>query len=76
MQALEASLQRLRTDHVDILRLYAWDALTPPEEVMRALHDQVRLGKVLDLGNSRTPAWGVAQTQTLAAGRGCRPSLA
>ena len=70
VQALEASLQRLRTDHVDILWLHAWDDLTPPEEVMRALDDQVRLGKVLYLGISDTPAWVVAQMQTLAAVRG------
>ena len=70
VQALEASLQRLRTDHVDILWLHAWDYLTPPEEVMRALDDQVRLGKVLYLGISDTPAWVVAQMQTLAADRG------
>jgi aryl-alcohol dehydrogenase-like predicted oxidoreductase len=70
VQALEASLRRLRTDHVDVLWLHAWDYLTPPEEVMRALDDQVRLGKVLYLGVSDTPAWVVAQLQTLAASRG------
>ena len=70
VQALEASLRRLRTDHVDVLWLHAWDYLTPPEEVMRALDDQVRLGKVLYLGISDTPAWVVAQLQTLAAARG------
>jgi aryl-alcohol dehydrogenase-like predicted oxidoreductase len=68
--ALEASLRRLRTDYVDILWLHAWDYLTPPEEVMRALDDQVRLGKVLYLGVSDTPAWVVAEMQTLAAERG------
>jgi aryl-alcohol dehydrogenase-like predicted oxidoreductase len=70
VQALEASLRRLRTDYVDVLWLHAWDYLTPPEEVMRALDDQVRLGKVLYLGISDTPAWVVAQLQTLAAHRG------
>jgi aryl-alcohol dehydrogenase-like predicted oxidoreductase len=62
--------RRLRTDYVDILWLHAWDYLTPPEEVMRALDDQVRLGKILYLGISDTPAWVVAQMQTLAADRG------
>ncbi len=71
VQALEASLRRLRTGYVDILWLHTWDYLTPPEEVMRALDDQVRLGKVLYLGVSDTPAWVVAQMQTLAAARGC-----
>jgi len=70
VQALEASLRRLRTDYVDVLWLHAWDYLTPPEEVIRALDDQVRLGKVLYLGISDTPAWVVAQLQTLAADRG------
>jgi len=70
VQALEASLRRLRTDYVDVLWLHAWDYLTPPEEVMRALDDQVRLGKVLYLGISDTPAWVVAQLQTLASERG------
>jgi aryl-alcohol dehydrogenase-like predicted oxidoreductase len=70
VQALEASLRRLRTDHVDVLWLHAWDYLTPPEEVMRALDDQVRLGKVLYLGISDTPAWVVAQLQVLAADHG------
>ncbi len=68
--ALEASLRRLRTAYVDILWLHAWDYLTPPDEVMRALDDQVRLGKVLYLGVSDTPAWVVAQMQTLAASFG------
>lgn len=70
VQALEGSLRRLRTDYVDILWLHAWDYLTPPEEVMRALDDQVRLGKVLYLGVSDTPAWVAAQLHTLAAGHG------
>src|SRR5258708_38555436 len=70
VQALEGSLRRLRTDRVDVLWLHAWDYLTPPEEVIRALDDQVRLGKVLYLGISDTPAWVVAQMQTLATARG------
>ena len=73
VQALEGSLRRLRTDHVDILWLHAWDYLTPPGEVVRALDDQVRLGKVLYLGVSDTPAWVVAQMQTLATARGWAP---
>jgi aryl-alcohol dehydrogenase-like predicted oxidoreductase len=73
VQALEGSLRRLRTDHVDVLWLHAWDYLTPPEEVIRALDDQVRLGKVLYLGVSDTPAWVVAQMQTLATSRGWTP---
>jgi aryl-alcohol dehydrogenase-like predicted oxidoreductase len=73
VSALDASLRRLRTDRVDLLWLHAWDYLTPPEEVMRALDDQVRLGKVLYLGVSDTPAWVVAQMQTLARAHGWSP---
>jgi aryl-alcohol dehydrogenase-like predicted oxidoreductase len=68
--ALEASLRRLRTSYIDILWLHAWGYLTPPEEVMRGLDDQVRLGKVLYPRISDTPAWVIAQMQTLATGRG------
>jgi aryl-alcohol dehydrogenase-like predicted oxidoreductase len=73
VQALEASLRRLGSDYVDILWLHAWDYLTPPEEVMRALDDQVRSGKVLYVGISDTPAWVVAHLQTLARLRGWSP---
>jgi aryl-alcohol dehydrogenase-like predicted oxidoreductase len=75
VSALEASLRRLRTDRVDVLWLHAWDYLTPPEEIMRALDDQVRLGKVLYLGISDTPAWVVAQLQTLATERWWSPFI-
>ena len=56
--ALDASLRRLRTDYVDVLWLHAWDELTPFEEIMRALDDAVRAGKVLYIGASNTPALG------------------
>lgn len=69
-QALNASLQRLGTDYVDLLWVHAWDYLTPVEEVMRALDDLVRAGKVLYVGISDTPAWVVAQANTLADLRG------
>jgi aryl-alcohol dehydrogenase-like predicted oxidoreductase len=71
--SLEASLRRMHTDHIDLLLVHAWDFLTPVEEVMRALDDQVRAGKVLSVGVSDTPAWIVAQANTLAALRGWTP---
>jgi aryl-alcohol dehydrogenase-like predicted oxidoreductase len=71
--ALDASLQRLGTDYVDVLYVHIWDFLTPVGEVMRALDDQVRAGKVLYLGISDTPAWLVAQANTLAEQRGWTP---
>jgi aryl-alcohol dehydrogenase-like predicted oxidoreductase len=47
MRSVEGSLQRLGTDHIDLLYLHMWDAMTPVEEVMRALDDLVCAGKVL-----------------------------
>ena len=50
IHSLERSLRRLKTDYVDLLYLHAWDDTTPPEEIMRAMDDLVRSGKVLYLG--------------------------
>jgi aryl-alcohol dehydrogenase-like predicted oxidoreductase len=66
VRSLEASLRRLRTDHVDLLWVHARDTLTPLPELMRALDDQVRAGKVLHVGVSDWPAWEIAQANTLA----------
>lgn len=73
VQALEASLRRLGTEYVDILYIHAWDGMTEPAALMRALDDQVRLGKVLHLAASDTPAWIVARAGALAAARGWTP---
>ncbi|UCH84485.1 MAG: aldo/keto reductase [Candidatus Latescibacterota bacterium] len=70
VQSLEASLKRLGTDYVDLYWVHAWDFTTPAEEVMRALDDLVRQGKVLHIGISDTPAWIVSQANTLAELRG------
>ena len=70
VQSLEASLQRLDTDRVDLYWVHVADLITPVDEVMRALDDVVRAGKVLYLGVSDTPAWQVAQANTLAELRG------
>ena len=70
MQAVEASLKRLRTDYIDLYWLHIWDAITPVEEVMRGLDDLVRQGKVLYIGISDVPAWWIAQANTLADLRG------
>jgi aryl-alcohol dehydrogenase-like predicted oxidoreductase len=75
VQAVEASLQRLRVDYIDLLWLHAWDFTTPVEEVMRAFDDLVRAGKVLYIGVSDTPAWIVAQANTLATLRGWTPFI-
>jgi len=70
MQAVEASLKRLKTDYIDVYWMHIWDRLTPVEEVMRGLDDLVRQGKVLYVGISDAPAWWIAQANTLAQLRG------
>jgi len=70
LQAVEASLKRLKTDYLDLYYLHMWDYTTPVEEVMRAFDDLVRQGKVLYVGISDTPAWIVSQANTLAELRG------
>lgn len=73
VQSLEASLRRLGTDYIDIYWVHVWDFLTPIEEVMRALDDVVRAGKVLYVGISDTPAWIVSRANMLAELRGWTP---
>jgi aryl-alcohol dehydrogenase-like predicted oxidoreductase len=72
----EESLRRLKTDYIDLYWLHAWDKTTPIEETMRALDTLVEQGKVRYLGFSDTPAWKVAQAQTMAALRGWSPLVA
>jgi aryl-alcohol dehydrogenase-like predicted oxidoreductase len=70
MRAVEASLQRLKTDYIDLYWLHIWDQITPIEEIMRAFDDLVRQGKILYAGVSDMPAWLVAKANTLAELRG------
>lgn len=70
MQAVEASLRRLKTDYIDLYWLHAWDFLTPADEIMRAFDDLVRQGKVLYIGVSDAPAWIVSRANTMAELRG------
>jgi aryl-alcohol dehydrogenase-like predicted oxidoreductase len=73
MQAVEASLKRLRTDYIDLYWVHIWDQITPVEEVMRGLDDLVRQGKVLYVGISDAPAWWIAHANTIAQLRGWTP---
>ncbi len=75
MQAVEASLKRLRTDYIDLYWVHIWDQITPVEEVVRGLDDLVRAGKVLYVGISDAPAWWIAQANTLAHLRGWSPFI-
>ncbi|MEP7456121.1 aldo/keto reductase [Phyllobacterium sp. SB3] len=68
--AIERSLQRLKTDYIDMYWMHVWDRTTPAEEVLQTLTDAVRAGKILHYGFSNTPAWYVAKIATLAAVHG------
>jgi len=70
MEAVEASLQRLGTEYIDLLYVHAWDFMTPVGEVLRGLDDLVRQGKVLYVGVSDTPAWVISRANTMAELRG------
>src|SRR5215470_3483492 len=66
MRAVEASLQRLRTDWIDLYQLHRPDAQTPIEETLRALDDLVRQGKVRFIGCSNLSAREVTEAQDIA----------
>ncbi|MGI5154779.1 aldo/keto reductase [Microbispora sp. CA-102843] len=63
MSAVDASLTRLGTDHIDLYQVHRWDAETPIEETMEALDDLVRAGKVRYAGASLMYAWQFAKAQ-------------
>jgi aryl-alcohol dehydrogenase-like predicted oxidoreductase len=60
ISAVEASLKRLGTDHIDLYQMHRPDPETPIDETLRALDDLVRDGKVLYLGNSNFSGWQIA----------------
>jgi aryl-alcohol dehydrogenase-like predicted oxidoreductase len=68
--ALEGSLRRLKTDHIDLYWIHVWDSVTPPEELLETMSALVRAGKIRYWGLSNTPAWYVARLVTLAAASG------
>ncbi len=72
-QSLHASLKRLKTDYIDLYWVHAWDFMTPESEVMRALDDAVRAGKILYVGISDAPAWVVSRANMLADWKGWTP---
>ena len=61
MTAIDASLQRLGTEYVDLYQIHRWDYETPIEETLEALHDIVKAGKVRYIGASSMHAWQFAQ---------------
>ena len=66
MSAIDASLNRLETDYVDLYQIHRFDSETPIEETMEALHDVVRAGKARYIGASSMYAWQFAKMQHVA----------
>lgn len=71
--SVENSLKNLRTTYIDVLYMHWWDFTTPVEELMQALNDLVKVGKVLYLAVSDTPAWIVSKANQYARDHGLRP---
>jgi 1-deoxyxylulose-5-phosphate synthase len=69
LASIDASLERLGLDYVDLYQIHRWDHLTPIEETMEALHDVVQAGKARYLGASSMHAWQFAKAQHVAATR-------
>ncbi len=70
MDSVARSLERLKTDHIDLYQIHATDSVTPVEETMRALDDLVRSGMVRYIGCSNWQAWRVAKANGIAEQRG------
>ncbi len=73
LSAIDASLHRLGTDHVDLYQIHRWDPETPIEETMEALHDVVHAGKARYIGASSMRAWQFAKAQHAARENGWTP---
>src|SRR5256886_13328878 len=71
--SIDRSLERIGTDHVDLYVIHAFDADTPVEETLEALHDTVRAGKVRYLGASTMYTWQFAKLNHVAAVNGWTP---
>jgi aryl-alcohol dehydrogenase-like predicted oxidoreductase len=76
IRALEASLRRLGTDHVDVLYMHGFDAQTPIDEVLSTLDGFVRSGKVRYLGASNFSGWHLMKSLAIADRRGWAPYVA
>ncbi|TDL19656.1 Aldo keto reductase [Rickenella mellea] len=64
--AVNASLERLGTDYIDLLQIHRFDPNTPPAEIMKALHDLVQSGKVRYIGASSMRTWQFAELNHIA----------
>jgi 1-deoxyxylulose-5-phosphate synthase len=70
LASIDASLQRLGLDYVDLYQIHRWDDTTPIEETMEVLHEIVRSGKTRYIGASSMYAWQFAKAQSVAAAHG------
>jgi aryl-alcohol dehydrogenase-like predicted oxidoreductase len=70
VKAVEDSLKRLHTDHIDLYQMHVPDPDTPIEETLRALDDLVRAGKVLYVGNSNFAGWQIADADWISRSNG------
>lgn len=70
IRAAEASLRRLKTDHIDLYQVHEWDGQTPLEETLTALDDLVRSGKVRYVGCSNYSAWHLMKALGISQQRG------
>ena len=75
-RALDASLKRLGTDHVDLYWMHVWDQVTPVGEIVQTLGELVRSGKIRYYGLSDMPAWVAAKAGAIAAERGVPAPIA
>jgi aryl-alcohol dehydrogenase-like predicted oxidoreductase len=66
LASIDASLERLDLDYVDLYQIHRWDPRTPIDETMDALHDVVRAGKARYIGASSMYAWQFAKAQSVA----------
>ncbi|MBL8782727.1 MAG: aldo/keto reductase [Alphaproteobacteria bacterium] len=65
-RAVESSLKRLGTDHIDLFQLHGYDAKTPPEEVLSTLDDLIRAGKIGYIGVSNFSGWHLMKSLAVA----------
>jgi aryl-alcohol dehydrogenase-like predicted oxidoreductase len=68
--ACEASLRRLRADHIDLYQVHEWDGITPLDETLSALDDLVRAGKVRYVGCSNYTGWQLTKALGVSERRG------
>lgn len=70
MDSVQASLERLQTDHIDLYQIHANDPVTPIEETLRALDDLTRQGLVRYVGVSNWTAWKIAKALGISEAKG------